>query len=132
MAYKVYTKKLSAYEKKLKQARHERRQAKRQQTLSLQELCSAEQIEKRFSAALASMNAHVRSIVETEYPGALPLMRTDMAHTMKSFSEANRMDTLRILMRQCDEELMELFWVFVLGCGTVPDSIHTAQSEALP
>ncbi len=120
MAYKVYTKKLSTYEKNLKQARHERRQVKRQQALFLQELCSAERIEERFNASLASMNTHVKSIVETEYPGALPLLRTDM------------MDTLEVAMRQCIEELMELFWVFVLGYKTIPASTHAAQSEAFP
>ena len=130
MAYKVYTKKLSAYETRLKQARHERRQAKRLRTLSLQELRSPEQLEERFNAALASMNAHVRSIVETDHPEALPLMRADMVQTVRSFSEADMVDTLKVAMRQCDEELTELFWVFVLGCRTTPASTDAAGSVA--
>ncbi len=114
MAYKVHVKTLSAYEKNLKQARRERRQAK-QQALSVPELPTKEQVEEICSDALASLNAHMRTIMETEHPELLPLIGADWFQTAKHFSDAGRINTLKKASEQCDKELQELFLVVLLS-----------------
>lgn len=113
MAYKVHVKTLSAYEKKLKQARRERRQAK-QQSLSVAELPTKEQMEEMWGNVLASVNIRVRAVVETEHPKLLSLVGADWFQTCKCFSDAGMADTLKSALGQCDQELEELSAVGML------------------
>ena len=112
MAYKVHVKTLSAYEKKLKQARRERGQAK--QAVSSLELPTKEQMEEMWGDVLASLNVRMRAVVETEHPKLLSLVGADWFQTCKRFSDAGMGDTLKAALGQCDQEMEELFAVGML------------------
>ncbi len=114
MACKVHAKTLSAYEQKLKQARHERRQAK-QQSLSVAELPTKEQSEEMLGDVFASLNVRIRAIVEVEHPNLLPLVGGDWFQTVKHISDAGMLNTLKEAMLQCDEEVEQLFGLSVLS-----------------
>ncbi len=103
MAYKVYVKKLSSYEKKLKQARHERRIAKKLLAESPQ-FPTAEQIAEMCSTAIADMNTRVGSILKRDHPEAFRLMGSSLFESFINFSDAQKFDILKEAMAQCNEE----------------------------
>ena len=109
MAYKAYVKKLYSYEKKLKQARHERRQAKQARRLT------EDQIGELLQAAFDRLYSRMRGIIEADCPELLPLMGSDIGSTARNFSEAGRQDTLEELMGRCDSQVEQLVGVAFLG-----------------
>ncbi len=112
MAYKVYVKKLSSYEKKLKQARHERRQAKQARRLT------EDQTGEILQAAFDRLYFCMRTLVETDCPELLPLMGSDLGSAARNFSEAGRQDTLEELMGRCGSEVEQLVGIAFLGIAT--------------
>jgi len=103
MAYKVYVKKLSSYEKKWKQARHERRMAKRF-LAEFPRFLTAEQIEEMCSTATADMNTRVGSILKRDHPEAFGLVGSNLFESIRNFSDAQRFNLLKEAMAQCNEE----------------------------
>lgn len=117
MAYKVYVKKLSSYEKKRKQARHERQQAKRLFSTEMPELTKA-QIDEMLHACLERMHARMQEVVKADYLELLPLMGSDISITMCNFAETGSPETLRTVLGRCEAELEEFGSIAMLGMVT--------------
>ena len=124
MAYKLYLKELSSYEKKLKQARRDRRRAKHSPAPVL-EIPTTEQLEGIFNATSVNVNTHLGSILKAHYPETLPLMGASIVETAKHFSDAGKLETMREAVRQCEEEIEALVGAFLLSFVDEPISKET-------
>ncbi len=129
MAYKVYVKKLSSYEKKLKQARHERRMAKKL-LAELPQFPTAEQIEEMCSTAIADMNTRVGSILKRDHPATVGLMGTNLFESITRFSDAKMFDVLKEAMEQCNEEREAFVGACLLSLLAQAERAETADASA--
>ncbi len=117
MAYKVYVKKLSSYEKKRKQARHDRRQAKRLASTEMPELTKA-QIDEMLHACLERMHTRIQEVVKADYPELLSLIGSDISITMCKFAETGSQEALKTVLGRCEAELEEFGSIVMLGIVT--------------
>ena len=104
MAHKVYVKKLSANENKRKQVQHERRVAKKQNSFGIEQITQTQVNEMQLSV-MTDLNTHIRAIVETDYPEALPLVGADFFATTQQFAAAEMAGKLKQALEHCKEEL---------------------------